>query len=212
MKEFKNHALSISDCVLELDAFEKLLNSKGTLKERDEIIPFFKENLNLASFIGTYVNDLSNPDLIANEYDIFGDFACDLAIGDSKSKTFLLIEFEDAKPDSLFVTNGKKSTPDWAPRLEHGFSQVLDWFWKLHDMEKTGEYENRFGTRHANIHGLVIVGRDQSLAAREKARLKWRQDFTIINSRKVSVITFDQLIRDLRYRLEMYPEAAKIIT
>jgi hypothetical protein len=38
------------------------------------------------------------------EFDIFGDFTCDLANGDSTSKTFFLVEFEDAGPDSLFIT------------------------------------------------------------------------------------------------------------
>ena len=171
---------------------------------------FFKKNLNLAAFLGTYIPDIANPDRVANEYDIFGDFACDLAVGDSTSQTFLLVEFEDAKAESLFVKNSAKATPEWAPRLEHGFSQVLDWFWKLSDMEKSDDYENRFGARHVAIHGLVVVGREQNLEPREKARLKWRQDHTIVHSKKVSVITFDQLIRDLRYRLSRYPEAAKV--
>lgn len=210
MKDFIHHALSIQKCVKELAEFEVLLASKAELKERDEILPFFKKNLNLAAFLGTYIPDIANPDRVANEYDIFGDFACDLAVGDSKSQTFLLVEFEDAKAESLFVKNGAKATPEWAPRLEHGFSQVLDWFWKLSDMEKSDDYENRFGARHVAIHGLVVVGREQTLMPREKARLKWRQDHTIVHSKKVSVITFDQLARDLKYRLSRYPEAAKV--
>lgn len=210
MKDFIHHALSIQECVKELAEFEALLASKIELKERDEILPFFKKNLNLAAFLGTYIPDIANPDRVANEYDIFGDFACDLAVGDSKSQTYLLVEFEDAKAESLFVKNGAKATPEWAPRLEHGFSQVLDWFWKLSDMEKSDDYENRFGARHVAIHGLVVVGREQTLMPREKARLKWRQDHTIVQSKKVSVITFDQLARDLKYRLSRYPEAAKV--
>lgn len=208
MKEFYHHALSIEECKKELIELETLLASKPILKEREEILPFFKKNIHIASFLGTYIPDIANPDRIANEYDIFGDFACDLAIGDSNSLNYLLVEFEDAKPESLFVKTGAKSTPDWSPRLEHGFSQVLDWFWKLSDMEKSDDYENRFGARHVAIHGLVVVGRDQILEPREKARLKWRQDHTIVNSKKVSVVTFDQLARDLRYRLSRYPEAA----
>jgi hypothetical protein len=210
MKDFIHHSLSIQKCVQELKELEDLLASKSELKEREEILPLFKKNLNLSAFLGTYIPDIANPDRVANEYDIFGDFACDLAVGDSNSKTFLLVEFEEAKPNSLFVKNGTKATPEWAPRLEHGFSQVLDWFWKLSDMEKSDDYENRFGVRHAAIHGLVVVGRDQHLQPREKARLKWRQDHTIVHSKKVSVITFDQLARDLRYRLSRYPEAAKV--
>jgi len=210
MKNFIHHSLSIQGCVKELKKFEELLASKAYLKERDEILPFFKKNRHLAAFLGTYIPDIANPDRVANEYDIFGDFACDLAVGDSTSKTFLLIEFEDARAESLFVKKGAKATPEWAPRLEHGFSQVLDWFWKLSDMEKSDDYQNRFGARHVAIHGLVVVGREQTLQPRENARLKWRQDHTIVHSKKVSVITFDQLARDLKYRLSRYPEAAKV--
>lgn len=210
MKNFIDHSISIQECMDQINKFEALLASKPKLQERKEILPFFRKNRHLAAFLGTSIPDIANPDRVANEYDIFGDFACDLAVGDSKSKTFLLVEFEDAKPESLFITKKGKETPEWAPRLEHGLSQVVDWFWKINDMEKSDDYENRFGARHVAIHGLVVVGREQSLKPREKARLKWRQDHTVIHSKKVSVITFDRLASDLRYRLSRYPEAAKV--
>lgn len=209
MKAFASHSFSFAECAAQLDSFDNLLRSKTDLSEREDILPFFKKNMQLASFISTYVPDIANPDLIATEYDIFGDFACDLAIGDSTSKSFLLVEFEDAKPNSLFVKSGAKITPEWAPRLEHGLSQVLDWFWKLGDMEKSDDYENRFGARHVSFNGLVVVGRDQQLQAREKTRLKWRQDHTVVHSKKVSVVTFDQLSSDLRYRLSRYSQIAQ---
>ena len=211
MKQFATHTLAIPHVSTEFTAFKALLASKPELSERDEILPFFKGHLQLGSFISTYIPDIANPDLLATEYDLFGDFACDLAVGDSKSHTFLFVEFEDAKRDSLFVSNGKKVTPEWSPRLEHGFSQVVDWFWKLSDMEKSDEYENRFGARHVSIHGLVVVGRDQQLLPRERARLRWRQDHTIIHSKLVSVITFDQLVRDIEFRLTRYPAAAQAV-
>jgi len=185
MKTFASHTFSIEGCRAELDAFDHLLRSKTELSEREDILPLFRKNRQLASFISSYVPDIANPDRLATEYDIFGDFACDLAVGDSTSKSFLLIEFEDAKPNSLFVSAGAKATPEWSPRLEHGLSQVLDWFWKLGDMEKSDDYENRFGARHVSFHGLVIVGRDQPLQPREKIRLKWRQDHTVVHSKKV---------------------------
>jgi len=93
--------------------------------------------------------------------------------------------------------------------VEHSFSQVIDWFWKLSDMEKTEAYEHRFGTRVASVHGLAIVGRDQYMEPRERARLKWRREHTVVASKKVSVITFDQLLSDLNYRLNRFPEAAR---
>jgi hypothetical protein len=209
MKELSDFTFSIEQCKRELEEFTTLLRSKATLKERDEILPFFKEKRHLAAFIGTYIPDIAIPDKIATEYDIFGDFICDLIIGASKAKAYLLVEFEDADSNSLFIQKNR-STPEWAPRLEHGFSQVIDWFWKLSDMEKTDDYENRFGARHVTIHGLVVVGRDHDLQKRERERLKWRQDHTIVHSKKISVITFDQLARDIEYRLTRYQEAAQV--
>jgi hypothetical protein len=209
MKRFMDHSLSIPECIKELNEFEDLLRSNAELNERDQILPFFRTHLHLASLLSTYIPGIVNPDRIAIEYDVFGDFTCDFIVGDSTKKTFLMVEFEDAKPNSLFVQKGTKATPEWSPRLEHGFSQVLDWFWKVSDVEKTIEYESRFGSRLATIHGIVVVGREQELELREKSRLQWRQDHTIVQSKKVSVITFDQLVRDLKYRLFWYPEAAK---
>ena len=76
-------------------------------------------------------------------------------------------------------------------------------------MQRTQDFEDRFGARNLTIHGLLIVGRDQQLQKREELRLEWRQDRIVINSKKVSIFTFDQLARDIAYRLDMYPEAAK---
>lgn len=194
-----------------MNAFSALLASKEELSERDDVLPFFNANRDLACFIGTDVPNIAIPDLLAIEYDLFGDFTCDLAIGDSRTKTYLLVEFEDAKSSSIFTASKSKTTPEWAFRLEHGFSQIVDWFWKLSDMEKTAEYEYRFGTRVASFHGLLVVGRDQHLESREKARLHWRQDNTVVASKKISVITFDQLASDLRYRLNRYGEAARAV-
>lgn len=123
MKNFDSHTLSIEQCKRELAEFETLLGGKQELKENQDILPFFRSHRQLASFMGTYIPDIANPDRLALEYDLFGDFTCDLAVGDSTSKTFLLVEFEDALPGSLFKTIPNKATPEWSPRLEHGFSR-----------------------------------------------------------------------------------------
>jgi hypothetical protein len=203
MKAFRKHSISFEECSSELEEFKKLLDSKPELEEKKDILPFFEKNQHVAAFIGSYIPDISNPDKIANEYDVFGDFTCDLAVGDSSSLNYLFVEFEDAKTNSLFKQN-TRSTPDWSSRLEHGFSQVIDWLWKLNDMVRTDDYESRFGAKYVEVHGLVVIGRDESMEVREKNRLKWRQDHTVINSKKISIITYDQLYMDLKYRLSAY--------
>lgn len=208
LKTFSLHQLDIAKCQQELTELKNLLDSQPEFDERNDVLPFFKRRSNLSSFISTYVNDIANPDRLAFELDLFGDFACDLAVGDSSSQTYLLIEFEDVKKNSLFK-DGKKYAPDWSQRLEHGFSQIIDWFWKLDDFEETDDYEHKFGARKATFHGLVIIGRGENLSSREKKRLKWRQDHVVVDSKKVSIVSFDQLVKDLEFRLTRYSEAAK---
>jgi Domain of unknown function (DUF4263) len=169
-------------CRKELEAFRKLLGGTGTLKEKAEILPFFKANVHLSAFIGSCDSDITLFDLFAHEYALFGDFLCDLVVGDSTTKRYVFVEFEDAAPNSIFVP--KKATPEWAPRLEHGYSQIVDWFWKLHDMEKTDEYADRFGTG-ARYFGLLIVGRTENLGPRELRRLEWREEMARVNSKYI---------------------------
>jgi hypothetical protein len=56
--------------------------------------------------------------------------------------------------------------------------------------------------------GLVIIGRANTLSDRENKRLRWRQDHVVVNSNKVSVKSFDQVLNDLEFRLTMYTDAA----
>jgi len=203
LKTFDSHTFSASECEKQLEEFKALLEAHSELDERNQILPFFRERRHLSSFISTYVSDIVNADRIAFEFNLFGDFACDLAVGDSGSQHYLLIEFEDAKKNSLFVPNGKYA-PDWSPRLEHGFSQVIDWFWKLEDLKRTDDFEHKFGAKEATFHGLLIIGRTQHLNDRETKRLRWRQDHVVVNSNKVSVRSFDQLLSDLEFRLKAY--------
>lgn len=141
------------------------------------------------------------PDLVAHEYDLFGDFTCDLVIGDSVRKTFCFVEFEDAKKDSIFQKTSGRATPKWSNRFEQGFSQIVDWMYKLADLEKSDAFETRFGTRSIDFMGALIIGRDKYLSASENRRLKWREKFVLINSQRVHCLTFDELLQVLENKL-----------
>jgi hypothetical protein len=149
---------------------------------------------------------------VAYEYDLFGDFACDLVVGDSVTRTYGFIEFEDASPNSIFVQRGARVTPEWSPRFEHGYSQIVDWFCKLNDMEKTDEFDTRFGGRSIKYFGLLVIGRSETFTPRESRRLAWRQDRTVVNSRHIRCVTFDQLAEDLTERMKIYPLADQVGT
>src|SRR5262249_1303035 len=155
-------------------------------------------------FVGSYHPDIVHFDLVAHEYNLFGDFACDLAVGDSKTKVYGFIEFEDAAKKSLFVSKPGKSSLEDSPRFEHGFSQVVDWFYKLDDFAKTDEFEDRFGRRSVEYFGLLVLGKDETISPKEQKRLKWRENKVIINNNKVRCMTFDQLWSDLTERLKVY--------
>jgi len=128
-KEFKHIRFDPVQCRKEAEQLREFLATNRELQERMQVLPFFKNRLHLSAFLGSYHPEIVRYDLVAHEFPLFGDFTADLVVGDSKNSAFAFIEFEDASPQSIFVK--KKATPDWSPRFEHGFSQLVDWFFKL---------------------------------------------------------------------------------
>lgn len=189
-------------CISELNEFEKLLEQEE-LREREDILPFFRENLHLSAFIASYVAEIVRFDRIKHEFTFFGDFRADLVVGDSVNGTYCFIEFEDASRNSIFVERGR-STSDWSPRFEHGFSQIVDWFWKLDDFRNTAQFRAIFDSDSINFSGMLIIGRESFLSPIDKNRLRWRLNKVLIDSQKIICITFDQLARDLKDRLSLY--------
>ncbi len=141
------------------------------------------------------------------EYDLFGDFTADLVVGDSVKSAFCFVEFEEASSGCLFVTNRSRSAPEWGRRFEHGFSQIVDWLWKLDDMKGTSAYRARFGPEEIRFEAMLITGRSGFLDTREEARLRWRLDRVLVDSKRVHTITLDELHSDLDQRLSLYEAA-----
>ncbi|MCP4350667.1 MAG: DUF4263 domain-containing protein [Desulfobacterales bacterium] len=206
MKEFEPVVFEPAVCKRELEELKNLLNENRELKEKDDILPFFRARKNLSVFTGSYVPDIVNFDMIAYEYSIYGDFSSDLVIGDSQTKTFCFVEFEDATDASIFRKQAKKVTPEWSPRFEHGFSQIVDWFWKLDDMSRSTDFKSKFGANYVKYYGLLIIGRSKGLEYREQQRLKWRIDKVLVDSKHIFCVTFDDLCSDIEARLKIYPD------
>ncbi len=206
MKEFTRFPFNHGECLRGLVEFRALLERKKDLEENADIKPFFEAHPQLALFIGSvYAPDVSTCDLLAFQYQLFGDFGCDLVVGDSRRHIFGFIEWEDGTAASLFRQQGRKSTPEWSGRLEGGFSQLVDWFWKLEDMSRTDEFEARFGNRHSQYFGLLVIGRDEHLHhPREQNRWQWRSRKVAINGRAVRLATYDQLYRDMQLFFEHF--------
>ena len=204
MKEFIELEFDLALCKKELCEFKALLDSKSTLGERSVILPFFRKKYHLSAFVGSYFPYLSSFDRLAFEYSLFGDFACDLVIGDFAKGCYCFVEFEDASSTSIFKSSGVRSTSEWSPRFEHGFSQIVDWFCALDDMRSTSGFADRFGRRDILYYGMLVIGRSSTLDARQSNRLRWRLEKVLVDSKHVYCVTFDELYQDLHSRLETY--------
>jgi hypothetical protein len=107
----------------ELDELEQFLSTGAPLKEREHVAPFFKKRPQLAAALGFACNEVQYVDRFAIELGLFGDFACDVASGDSDANAFTLVEFESAEPYTIFARAKPGSVRSWAPRFEHGGSR-----------------------------------------------------------------------------------------
>ena len=204
MKNLQPHTLNPTNCRAEWDDFSRLLTSKSVLSEKSDVLPFFRTRHDLSLLVCSYFPMIKSPDRFAHEYEIYGDFVADLVVGDSFTNRYLLVEFENGAPDSVFKQKGTKSTLDWAPRFEGAYSQLIDWLWKLEDMRSTADFLNTFGSRRATFQGLIVIGKNMKLSKQEEDRLKWRLDRTMIDSNAVSSVSFDELCDDLNHWLELY--------
>jgi len=202
MKAFKSHNFDFTIYQKELLELKDLLNSKEELSENNEILPFFRTRPKLSTQIATLLPRLTKTDRFAFEFDLFGDFVADLAIGDTHSNTFCFIEFENAKEESIFK-KVKKYKPEFSPTFEHGLSQIIDWFYKIDGLQNTDDLEERFGKNKIEYEGILIIGRDRFLDASLKKRLDWRTRKTVVNSKHIYSYTFDELYLILEQRIEM---------
>ena len=204
MKPLRSYSLDPKLGRAQLKEFSKLLASKSILKERKDILPFFKARSDLSLLIANYIPRTSQADRLSHEYQICGDFVADLVVGDSSTNHYLLVEFEDGRADSVFKRKGSKATPDWAPRFEGAYSQLVDWLWKLEDMRSTADFTNTFGSRRATFHGLIVIGKDMALSKQEADRLRWRLDRTLIDSNAVPSVSFNELTDSMDHWLTAF--------
>jgi hypothetical protein len=197
-------AFSHEQCLKEALEFQAFLGSHTTLKERDEVLPFFRARQHLSAFLGVNNARAVQYDRFAHEYDIFGDFTCDLVAGDWTRRAYVFVEFENAEPNSIFVQK-RRTTPEWSSRFEHGFSQILDWFYKMDTQRHNPDFEQRFGSRDPHVSGLLVVGRRQDFGPREQDRLSWRHQHVTVHGKQIYAMTFDDLCEDTIARLTTYP-------
>src|SRR5207247_639988 len=138
-----------------------------------------------------------------------GDLAAGVVLGNQEKGVCCVIEFEDGKPDSIFTKVKKKSTTEWSRRFEHGFSQLVDWFYSLDDFKKTERFAGNFGHGHITFFGLLILGRNAGLSESDRNRLKWRTERVRVDSHTIECLTLDDLYQYPEWRLSFYPQASR---
>jgi hypothetical protein len=210
MKQFDELTFDAVQCRREVDELGEFLASKAELDERCDIQPFFRQRPQLCSLIGSYAPDVFPADRIAFEFPIYGDFVADVVVGNSQQHSVCMIEFEDAKKESIFCTVKGKSTKEWSRRFERGFSQLVDWFRLLSDLKNTERFADDFGTGHCRFYGFLLIGRSQFLDGRDRSRLRWRSEKVVVDSHTIHCLAFDDLFDHLSWRIRHYSDPSSL--
>lgn len=206
MKQFEELQFSRDQCARELKEFREQLAQNTALAERQVLKPFFQKARQLCGFIGTYVSDIGPANLLAYEFPVAGDFVADIVVGSRETQTFCMVELEDASPPGVFVRTGRRAT-EWNPRFEHGFSQLVDWFYALDDLKGTERFARDFGYGHAKFHGLLVIGRSGDVQEEDRHRLRWRAERVLVDSHPIHCVTYDELHEHLDRRLRHFGAA-----
>jgi hypothetical protein len=207
MKDFIDVAFDRTACNQELNEFRNLLESKDVLSERRDLQPLFKACNQLTAYIGMTLGvNIGIARQVAYEFELSGDYSADIVIG-NRGRQFCCVELEDGGPKSVLAKVGKKATKEWGQRLEHGFSQLVDWFYHLDDFKNTARFQKNFGYGHISFTGLLLVGRSGGLDEHDVKRLRWRSHKVLIDSHAIVCMTFDELYRDLKERFDLYEAA-----
>lgn len=207
MKTFETIDFNPHQCRRELEIFRSLLSKKEELSEKQDLLPLFTEHKQLTALLGTFHPSISKMDRIAHDYDLFGDFTCDFVVGDFEKHAYCFVEFEDARKNSVF-SKGRRGTSKWGTRFEQGFSQIVDWAYKLADAEDTDAFEDRFGSRKIEPFHMLVIGRSDFITSSEFKRLEWRRKYVLVNSNHIRCMTYDQLLKELSDFINIYPAIA----
>jgi hypothetical protein len=201
-------SLDLMKSEVQLNELEDFLATNPELHETKAggLQEFFDQRLDLLLLLGDVFGAGFWPAKYKKEFSIFNEFRADYVVSNAEMSKFLFIEFEDAKSDSIFSRKGNsKSTIsyEWSSRFEHGFSQVLDWHFRIDDFRRSSKMKEHFGRQDIEYEGLLVIGRDAALTAQgTEDRLKWRKENVTVNSRRIGCVTFDQLLAEVRGRLK----------
>ncbi len=185
------------------DIQEKYYGKKGVDEERVGTQQIFENNPMLLSAMGWLTFSYGPATKWIREMP-FGDFQVDFAIANEDESEIALIEFEPAVKEAVFkVKNeGKDTSYEWGEILEHGCGQLYDWMYYVHDAKQTGKFRNLFECESPEIKYIVVAGWKKHANKKLLERLKWRKDSLVMDSNKISVYFYDELIEQICKTLE----------
>jgi hypothetical protein len=209
MRDFEQVSFDVRQCHRELDDFHTLLRSNQELSEKHHIRGFFRKNRQLTSLLGIYAG--SGPaNHISYEFDVAGQFRADIAVGNRRRvNTYCMIELESGTGRSIFSKRRPKHTTEWSPRYNHGFSQLVDWFYHVDNDRESAWFKNSFGD-DALFYGLLVIGRSSAISEGDRHRWKWRQEHVLVDGKEVRCLTYDELGEDLSIQLGEYLKQVRL--
>jgi hypothetical protein len=204
-----NYKFDIIECDKQIQELEIFLANNLEIGETGDngLQKFFSDRPSLILLLGYWHFGLE-PAFYKSEVSLFNsEFRADFVIADQQKRKFVFVEFEDAKAYSVFKIKSPKTESgntsyEWSSRYEHGLSQFIDWYYRMDDYERTNKFEEYFGHRQVSYTGLLVIGRDNFI--RESGlmqRFRWRSMKTVIDSKPLHCMTFDQLFEELREKL-----------
>jgi hypothetical protein len=196
----------------ELDLFADLLAARRPLGERTDIMPYLRTARHVAAYFGYANASLGSPDLLSIEKPLLGSFRCDIAVGDSLAGQFTFIELEDAGPTSVFEPVRGRDYPRWSSRFERGFSQLVDWAWRIdQERQPNPTLAAAFGASDPKVHYLLVIGRDHWIGDAGRARLHWRRLHNGISGQRTTIWTYDDLLAFLTTRWRAAEQDAAVL-
>lgn len=192
----------------ELTEFKAFLDANHELEETGvgSLQEFFDARLNLLLLMGDVFGPAMHPTHYQRELVLLNEFRADYVVSEQSKSKFLFIEFEHAKKNSIFTEKNDSKTGtsyEWSSRFEHGFSQLIDWQFRIDDYKQSSKIDEHFGSSDITFQGVLIIGRDHFLKQQGmQRRFDWRVTNTTIKSRPIHCMTFDKLYREMIGRLE----------
>ncbi len=183
----------------ELASFKAWLAGVGFVGET-EIVNEIKVRPQMICLLSAMLG-FTAPDMIKFELTLKGMFRTDLVLGNDGLRQFALVEFEDAMANSIFKP-GTKQYRYWSARIEHGFSQIIDWAWVRSDHPNDSVLVAGFGGDIQASSYAVICGRDTSLRDPiEKKRFQHRRHNLKVEGHPALVLTYDEMVRHMENNL-----------